>query len=113
MAIKVIDVIENVTSDQSRYAGTDVIEYEDGTTCQKTWEVPEFPETDEDQYYEVKFYKWRLDLIADEVYGNQNLWWVIAAANNIIDPFMELNPDDTPIFLRIPSPEVVFASLTT
>lgn len=29
----------------------------------------------------------RLDIIADEEYGDQKLYWVIAMANNIIDPF--------------------------
>lgn len=29
----------------------------------------------------------RLDIIADEEYGDKRLYWVIAMANNIIDPF--------------------------
>ena len=29
----------------------------------------------------------RLDIIANEEYGDQKLYWVIAMANNIIDPF--------------------------
>ena len=29
----------------------------------------------------------RLDIIANEEYGDQSLYWIIAMANNIIDPF--------------------------
>lgn len=29
----------------------------------------------------------RLDIIANEEYGDQRLFWIIAMANNIIDPF--------------------------
>ena len=32
----------------------------------------------------------RPDLIANKVYGTPHLWWVILAANDIIDPFEEL-----------------------
>ena len=30
----------------------------------------------------------RLDLIAFNYYGNSSMWWIIAIANNIIDPFI-------------------------
>ncbi len=30
----------------------------------------------------------RLDIIADKYYGNPQYWWMIAMANNIIDPFI-------------------------
>jgi hypothetical protein len=32
----------------------------------------------------------RPDLIANKIYGTPHLWWVILAANDIIDPFEEL-----------------------
>jgi hypothetical protein len=32
----------------------------------------------------------RLDLIAYEVYGSVELWWVIAEANQIVDPLTEV-----------------------
>jgi len=30
----------------------------------------------------------RLDLISDDYYGTTNLWWLIAWANDILDPFV-------------------------
>ena len=41
----------------------------------------------------------RLDIISNKYYGTPRYWWVIALANEIIDPF------DIPIgtYLRIPS----------
>lgn len=38
--------------------------------------------------YEVpRHYAERPDLIAKELYGSEDLWWVIFWANNILDPF--------------------------
>ena len=31
-----------------------------------------------------------LDLISERVYGTDRLWWVIAMANDVIDPFNEV-----------------------
>ena len=51
--------------------------------------MPLYIEKDEeDGYYEVKVENLnRLDSIAQQVYNNPRLWWVIAKANSIIDPF--------------------------
>lgn len=46
----------------------------------------------------------RLDLISWQYYGNVLLWWVIAMASDIIDPFDV--PRDT--VLRIPDKSTVF-----
>jgi len=46
----------------------------------------EFPILDSDVYVGVVRAN-RLDFIAEKVYGNPDLWWVIAIANNILDPF--------------------------
>ncbi len=46
----------------------------------------------------------RLDLIANDVYGDVNLWWIIADANAIIDPMTELAAGTK---IRIPSKERV------
>jgi len=35
-------------------------------------------------------YEGRPDLISHQVYGIVDYWWVICAANNIIDPFEQL-----------------------
>lgn len=32
----------------------------------------------------------RLDLLADEYYSNVNLWWIIAAVNNLVDPIEDM-----------------------
>tara|TARA_R110000744_G_scaffold52348_1_gene112151 strand:- start:303 stop:593 length:291 start_codon:yes stop_codon:yes gene_type:complete len=37
-------------------------------------------------------YEGRLDMISTMVYGTPNLWWVIAMANDIMDPEEELIP---------------------
>jgi len=42
----------------------------------------------------------RPDLIADRIYGNRELWWVIYEFNNISDPLFELVLGQV---LRIPS----------
>ena len=46
----------------------------------------------------------RLDLLAYRFYGDVNLWWVIAEANNLINVFDELSYG---MFIRIPSRAVV------
>jgi nucleoid-associated protein YgaU len=42
----------------------------------------------------------RLDLLAHKYYGDQNLWWVIATANNINDATFYVEEG---VQLRIPS----------
>lgn len=37
-------------------------------------------------------YEGRLDMVSTMVYGTPNLWWVIALANDIMDPEEELIP---------------------
>lgn len=53
-----------------------------------------------DTYYKVGHAETnRLDIIANTCYGNYTLWWAIALANEIIDPFSV--PEGS--ILRIPS----------
>ena len=47
----------------------------------------------------------RLDLLAHKYYNNALLWWVIAQANNIYDPFAYLAPGTR---LRIPTIENLY-----
>lgn len=42
----------------------------------------------------------RLDLLANKYYGDKNLWWVIAVANNLNDASLHIGDG---IQLRIPS----------
>lgn len=50
----------------------------------------------------------RLDILANELYGDSSLWWVICQVNNIRNPF------DIPVGteLKLPSPAAVSAALT-
>jgi hypothetical protein len=68
------------------------------------WETPEFPDVvpqDGDLFIDITDQNLgRLDLVAFDMYGDADLWWVIALANNI-----ELIPTDMIIGtkLRIPA----------
>ena len=65
----------------------------------------EIPETQADQYFCVtQKYVDRIDLIANKFYADSKLWWVIAKANNILDP--QVIPMDS--ILRIPDRGTVF-----
>jgi len=44
----------------------------------------------------------RLDIVATKVYGYASLWWIIAYANNISDPFSDVFVKDGRI-LKIPN----------
>jgi hypothetical protein len=50
----------------------------------------------------------RPDLIADRVYGNPDLWWVIYEFNGIKDPLFDLKPGQV---LRIPEIGRVLAAI--
>lgn len=66
----------------------------------ETWFQKIIDKSNEDQYFTVSIAEQgRLDIIANKYYNTPRFWWVIALANNIIDPF------DIPIdtVLRIPA----------
>lgn len=89
----------------SRYRNLDWCKDEDGMYFIETYEHLEIPETNRDKYHEVSSgEKNRLDLIAYRYYKNPALWWIIAEANNIIDPSIV----EVGRVLRIPSRETVF-----
>lgn len=76
-----------------------LLEYS-GTTF---WDTPDFPEIvpqDDDIYLTVDDqYVGRLDLIAFDVYGDDNLWWAIAVANNL-----NLLPTDVRLGMKLRIP---------
>jgi len=74
----------------------------DFAVCEK-WSVPR---TEMDQFYEVKMGLQRLDLISHRYYGTPFLYWLIALANDIQEPWEEL-PIGT--LLRIPNLEHLHA----
>lgn len=60
----------------------------------ETWTPPAIAPSDQDLFTKVKSGEvGRLDLIALRVYRLSSLWWVIAYANDIIDPFEEVTVD--------------------
>lgn len=83
----------------------------DETSNQKyleTFNNTEIDSSDQDTYYTVDIRtENRLDIIASEKYGFSTYWWVIALANNIIDPF------DIPYgtILRIPPLKSLYTSI--
>ena len=75
------------------------------------FDLPEFPDLlvqADDLSYVVKAGD-RIDLLAQQFYGDPVLWWVIALAND-----MELLPTDMQdgVTLRIPSPRYVNSIIT-
>lgn len=76
------------------------------------WELDEFPVipvSASDYYYYVNSND-RIDLLATRFYGDPNLWWVIAVANDMDLLPTNLREGDT---IRIPSPTYVKETLFT
>lgn len=76
------------------------------------WELdvlPVIPESPADYYYYVTAQD-RIDLLATRFYGDPNLWWVIASANNLDILPTNLVEGTT---IRIPSPTYVTETLFT
>lgn len=74
------------------------------------WEMPEYPvivAAQDDTFYQVQ-QEDRIDLIAQSFYGNPELWWVIAVANDLSLLPSDLKPFST---IRIPSNNRVFNSI--
>lgn len=54
----------------------------------ETYNQVTIPESDDDTYHIVKFNEeGRLDIIANDYYNNSSYWWILAIANEMIDPF--------------------------
>lgn len=81
----------------SRYETTAQIKTENGMRRAATT-IVKIPLTDSDQYIQVTSME-RLDKLAAEFYGDQSLWWLIAAANGLGKGTL-LVPQNT--LLRIP-----------
>ena len=74
----------------------------------ETFNNTQIDSSDQDEYYTVSIRtENRLDMIAAEKYGFSTYWWVIALANDIIDPF------DVPYktILRIPPLKSLYTSV--
>jgi len=89
-----------LSDDKSRYYGLKFLE--SAVVTDSLWiesfERKEIPESDNDLY--IEFQKGdRLDLLSFHYYGTSRLWWAIAIANNIQNPFKEIKPGT---MIRIP-----------
>lgn len=83
-----LEYIDNKEYDKtSRYQILRVVVNGDSRYLE-TYNQKTIPESDEDTYHIVSFTEeGRLDLIANDYYGSPSYWWVLAIANNLIDPF--------------------------
>lgn len=71
----------------SRYSRTRLVPKDSAWVHESVYEI-NIPETSDDQYYTVTVATAnRLDLISNIYYSFPIYWWVIAAANQIIDSF--------------------------
>ena len=86
---------------KSRYVNTYVVSDKEGMnkglSRRLTKHYRSIPESDTDIYV-ITQHGDRLDLLANEYYGDPHLWWYIAKANNL--KFNNLEPE---VQLRIPS----------
>ena len=72
-----------------------------------TRDIEEIPIKNSDIYHKVKSIEvGRLDLIAHNYYNNSLLWWVLAQANNIYNPFEGM---EAGMILRIPTIESLYS----
>lgn len=92
-----------------RYKECPVLEdIETGDVLLATREQVEIPNHPNDIYHRIKSHEvTRLDILAHEYYKNPLLWWIIAQANDIYDPFISLEPGT---ILRIPAIESLYGN---
>ena len=73
----------------SRYSIYRQIVDEEKDTYLETVNQTVIKETDADIYHEVQMHEEnRLDILANKYYGSPIFWWVIAQANDLINPFI-------------------------
>lgn len=94
-----------VFSESSFLKTTRVIRTEDGVDSWDLFEPPDLTERPGDLSFVIDR-PIRPEQISLSLYNDENLWWVIALANNIRVPYSELYPGRT---LRIPDPAYVFS----
>jgi len=103
--------VQKTFADTSRYKNTDIFQGSDGAYYYGVWNVPKIDEQPQDVYYTVQAGEpRRLDKIAYNQYGNYLLWWIIALANNIADPFTELEVGQV---IRIPYLPYIYSKVLT
>lgn len=92
-----------------RYKNCKLLEDLDtGEILLSTREIKRIPERPTDLYHRVKSHeKTRLDILAHTYYKNPLLWWVIAQANDIYNPFLTLDPGT---LIRVPGLESLYGN---
>lgn len=83
-----IDYLENREYEKtSRYQILRVL-LNDNQRYLETYNQVKIPESDNDTYHIVSFNEeGRLDIIANNYYNDPSFWWILAVANQMIDPF--------------------------
>lgn len=66
----------------SRYKNANIIKDKNGKRRLTTLIIPNIPLSDNDIYIKTTSVE-RLDKLANEIYGDSTLWWVIANANRL------------------------------
>lgn len=85
-----------------------LLDKETGEVLLATRDIKDIPVKSSDIYHSVKSNEVnRLDLLAHVYYKNPLLWWVIAQANNIYDPYADIEPGT---ILRIPDIETLYGN---
>ena len=96
-------------SRSDRYRNCDILKDVDtGENLLSTREPLDIPVRPDDTYHRVQSHEvCRLDLLAHQYYKNPLLWWVIASANDLYDPFESI---ESGTILRIPSIESLYGN---
>lgn len=86
----------------ARYAGATVVEMQDGrASFVAPWNSINITPDITDQWIQIQAgMEGRLDIVAQQVYNRSDLWWCLAQANNILNPFEQPRAGDT---IRIPT----------
>lgn len=86
----------STTNPGSRYYQSEILSTQDNVSIYGLYQYNRQVITFGDGQYHVvtEAERDRIDKVAYKYYGNVNYWWVIAEANNMIDPFT-LVPDTT------------------
>ena len=79
-----------------------------GETLLANREIKDIPYNTSDTYHRVQSNEvCRFDILAHKYYKNPLLWWVIAQANDIYNPFEDIPPGT---LLRIPCMETLYGN---
>jgi len=82
-----------------RYKNIQFVKNSTGTLYQTNTLYPEIPSTEQDTYL-ITAYGDRYDTLALSYYGDVDLWWIIACANNATKDNLAIQPG---VQIRIPA----------